>query len=71
MARVRLADLNGPFWFISVSRMLKFGSEEGHFDPNDRLDHFGPVHFPTVPRPGPIDAAAVLELFLLCHKEFA
>ena len=52
MARVRLADLNGPlqtkrdqngpFWSILVSPMLKPGSEWGHFDQNGRLDHFGP-----------------------------
>ena len=64
MARVRLADLkgpkwtssgqNGPFWSILVLRMPKSSSEQGHFDQNGRLDHFGPVHFPTVQRPFPI-----------------
>ena len=36
-----------------VLRMLKSGLEQGHFDQNGRLDHFGPVHFPTVLRPLP------------------
>ena len=46
-------DLFRPFWSILVSRMLKSSSESGHFDQNGRLDHFRPVHFPTVPRPLP------------------
>ena len=27
--------------------------KSSHFDQNVRLDHVGPVHFPTVPRPLP------------------
>ena len=33
-------DQNGAFWSILVSRMLKFSSEQGHFDQNGHLDHF-------------------------------
>ena len=35
-------DQNRPFWSILVSRILKSGSEQGHFDQNGRLDHFRP-----------------------------
>ena len=43
MARVRLADLNGPKWTSSGQNGPKWTI----------LVHFGPVHFPTVPRPFP------------------
>ena len=49
---------NGPFWFMLVLRMVNSSLEEGHFDQDSRfgpfwtiLDHFGPAHLPTVPRP--------------------
>ena len=63
MARVRSADLNGPewtssgqngpFWSILVSQMLNPVRNKVILTKNGRLDHFGPVHFPTVPQPFP------------------
>ena len=47
---------NGPFWSILVSRILKSSSEQGLFDQNGSLEHFGPVWSTTlltVPRPLP------------------
>ena len=41
-------DQNGSFWSTLVSRMLKPGSEQGHFDQNGRLDHFGPFWSSTL-----------------------
>ena len=57
MARVRLADLNGPKW-TSPGRngpkwaiLVHFGLANAK---RTILDHFGPVHFPTAPRPLPM-----------------
>ena len=70
MARVRLADLNGPKW-TSLGQngpkwtiLVHFGLSNAKFQFGIRskwskmvvstiLDHFGPVLFPTVPRPRP------------------
>ena len=45
-----LSGQNRPKWSPggTVSRMLKSGSEEGHFDQNGRLDHFGPFWSSTL-----------------------
>ena len=45
-------DQNGPFWSTLVSQMLKSSSEVilTKMVVWAILDHFGPVHFPTVPR---------------------
>ena len=54
-------DQNGPFWSILVSRMLKSSSEEVILTKMvvwTILDHFDPVHFPTVPRPFPSRVAS-------------
>ena len=51
-----IIDQNRPFWSILFSRMPKYGSEKGHLTKMvvwNILDHIGPVHFPTVPRPRP------------------
>ena len=44
---------NGPKWVHCglASAKIQFGIRA--FDQNGRLDHFGPVHFPTVPWPLP------------------
>ena len=64
VARVRLADLNGPKetslgqyepkWTILVSRMLNRVRNKVVLIKNGRFDHLvklGPAHFLTVPRP--------------------
>ena len=46
-------DQDGPFWSILVSRMLKSSSDQAILTKMVAwtiLDHFGPVHFPTVLR---------------------
>ena len=56
-------DQNGPFWSILVSRMLNPVRNKVILTKMvvwTILDHFGPVHFPTVPRPFPkIQAPAI------------
>ena len=70
MARVRLADLNGPKWTSSGQNgpkwtiLVHFGLANAKIQFGIRsfwpkwsfwtiVDHFGPAHFPTVPRPTP------------------
>ena len=53
---MRLVDLNGPKWSILVSRMLNPVRNKVILTKMvvwTILDHFGPVHFPTVPRSFP------------------
>ena len=40
-------------WPFSELDLSIRATKMDHFDQNGRLDHFGPVHFPTVPRPLP------------------
>ena len=52
-------DQNGPFWSILVSRMLNPVRNKVILTKMvvwTILDHFGPVRFPTVPRPFPKNA---------------
>ena len=50
--KMDLLRQNGPFRSILVSRILKSGSEWGHFDQNGRLDHFSEDHKPPM-KPNP------------------
>ena len=58
-------DLNGPKWTILVHFGLANAKSQlgiRSFDQNGRLDHFGPVHFPTVPQSLPTNAPKIPSL---------
>ena len=90
MARVRLADLNGPKraslgqngpkWIILVhcalsNAKIQFGIRSilTKMVAWTILEHFGPVHFPTVPRPFPIQGIWMISIrsFLVTRAHLA